>query len=205
MMWLLLTSLAWGDAVCNDGSYSYSSGSGTCSWHGGVAYWVQPPPPPPTAEELMLAQLYESLLTVQDLYPETLNETEYRQRTYDLNIQRCAIEQKLWTWPGGHTVSSILQELAKTKSSTRILHSVTTGNMIRGSVNSHINPHWSLEDERAYRKAEYSPDEIIDWEGIHVGDGVVIESTDYGLVEVRWAPELGVLLEHNERYVASRH
>lgn len=30
------------DAVCEDGSYSYSSGSGTCSWHGGVDYWVTP-------------------------------------------------------------------------------------------------------------------------------------------------------------------
>ena len=27
-------------AVCFDGTYSYSSSrSGTCSWHGGVAYW----------------------------------------------------------------------------------------------------------------------------------------------------------------------
>lgn len=28
-------------AVCNDGSYSYSSNDqGTCSWHGGVDYWL---------------------------------------------------------------------------------------------------------------------------------------------------------------------
>ena len=42
MMLLLLTGLAWGDAICRDGTYSYSSGSGTCSWHGGVAQWVVP-------------------------------------------------------------------------------------------------------------------------------------------------------------------
>lgn len=29
-----------GGAVCNDGSRSYSTGRGTCSWHGGVAYWL---------------------------------------------------------------------------------------------------------------------------------------------------------------------
>ena len=37
---LILASPVLGDAVCNDGWYSNSSGSGTCSWHGGVAYWV---------------------------------------------------------------------------------------------------------------------------------------------------------------------
>jgi len=37
---LILASPVLGDAVCNDGWYSHSSGSGTCSWHGGVAYWV---------------------------------------------------------------------------------------------------------------------------------------------------------------------
>ena len=37
---LVMASPVLGDAVCNDGWYSSSSGSGTCSWHGGVAYWV---------------------------------------------------------------------------------------------------------------------------------------------------------------------
>lgn len=27
-------------AICRDGTYSYSSGRGTCSWHGGVAQWL---------------------------------------------------------------------------------------------------------------------------------------------------------------------
>jgi len=27
-------------AICNDGTRSYSTGSGTCSWHGGVDYWL---------------------------------------------------------------------------------------------------------------------------------------------------------------------
>lgn len=27
-----------GGSVCNDGTYSLSTGRGTCSWHGGVAY-----------------------------------------------------------------------------------------------------------------------------------------------------------------------
>lgn len=26
-------------AICNDGSYSSATGSGACSWHGGVAQW----------------------------------------------------------------------------------------------------------------------------------------------------------------------
>lgn len=29
-----------GGAVCRDGSRSYSTGSGTCSWHGGVSYYL---------------------------------------------------------------------------------------------------------------------------------------------------------------------
>ena len=28
------------DAVCNDGWISESTGSGTCSWHGGVKQWL---------------------------------------------------------------------------------------------------------------------------------------------------------------------
>lgn len=31
-----------GDARCTDGWYSESSGSGTCSNHGGVDYWITP-------------------------------------------------------------------------------------------------------------------------------------------------------------------
>jgi len=27
-------------AICNDGHRSYSTGRGTCSWHGGVDYYV---------------------------------------------------------------------------------------------------------------------------------------------------------------------
>ena len=27
-------------AICGDGTYSYSSGRGTCSWHGAVAQWL---------------------------------------------------------------------------------------------------------------------------------------------------------------------
>jgi hypothetical protein len=29
-----------GGAICNDGWRSYSTGRGTCSWHGGVAYYL---------------------------------------------------------------------------------------------------------------------------------------------------------------------
>lgn len=29
-----------GGAICNDGSRSYSTGRGTCSWHGGVQYYL---------------------------------------------------------------------------------------------------------------------------------------------------------------------
>ena len=30
-------------AICNDGWRSYSTGSGTCSYHGGVDYWLYAP------------------------------------------------------------------------------------------------------------------------------------------------------------------
>ena len=33
-----------GGARCVDGKRSYSSGQGTCSWHGGVAHWIPPAP-----------------------------------------------------------------------------------------------------------------------------------------------------------------
>lgn len=38
------TAPASADAICRDGTYSYSSGSGTCSWHGGVDYWIDNDP-----------------------------------------------------------------------------------------------------------------------------------------------------------------
>ena len=31
---------SYADAICNDGWISKSSGSGTCSWHGGVKKWL---------------------------------------------------------------------------------------------------------------------------------------------------------------------
>lgn len=40
---LAASTTAGADAVCNDGWYSRSSGQGTCSWHGGVDYWVAAP------------------------------------------------------------------------------------------------------------------------------------------------------------------
>ena len=45
LLLLLLLSLgfigsAYADAICNDGWISKSSGSGTCSWHGGVLMWL---------------------------------------------------------------------------------------------------------------------------------------------------------------------
>ena len=35
-----LATSAYADAICNDGTYSYGSGSGTCSHHGGVRQWL---------------------------------------------------------------------------------------------------------------------------------------------------------------------
>lgn len=29
-------------AICNDGTRSYSTGRGTCSWHGGVNHYINP-------------------------------------------------------------------------------------------------------------------------------------------------------------------
>jgi len=45
LLLLLLISLgfigsSYADAICNDGWKSKSSGSGTCSWHGGVKKWL---------------------------------------------------------------------------------------------------------------------------------------------------------------------
>ncbi len=40
---LLMLSCKQGDgAVCNDGSTTTSTGSGTCSWHGGVDHYLDP-------------------------------------------------------------------------------------------------------------------------------------------------------------------
>lgn len=37
LSFFLLTTSAVAGSICNDGTYSYSEGRGTCSWHGGVA------------------------------------------------------------------------------------------------------------------------------------------------------------------------
>lgn len=39
----LITACKKGEgAICNDGSRSYSTGRGTCSWHGGVDHYLNP-------------------------------------------------------------------------------------------------------------------------------------------------------------------
>ena len=35
-------ALVYADAVCRDGTHSYSTGRGTCSHHGGVQRWISP-------------------------------------------------------------------------------------------------------------------------------------------------------------------
>ena len=37
----LLFNNSYADAICNDGWISKSTGSGACSWHGGVKKWLQ--------------------------------------------------------------------------------------------------------------------------------------------------------------------
>ena len=37
---LLFSSISYADAICRDGWWSKSEGSGTCSWHGGVKRWL---------------------------------------------------------------------------------------------------------------------------------------------------------------------
>jgi hypothetical protein len=37
LSFFLITTSADAGSICNDGTYSYSEGRGTCSWHGGVA------------------------------------------------------------------------------------------------------------------------------------------------------------------------
>jgi hypothetical protein len=57
---LLLTSLtsnAYADAICKDGWRSKSSGSGTCSWHGGVLNWL----PGGGSSPSILRDYYDSL------------------------------------------------------------------------------------------------------------------------------------------------
>ncbi len=40
---LLLSSCKKGKgAICNDGWRSHSTGSGTCSWHGGIDHYIDP-------------------------------------------------------------------------------------------------------------------------------------------------------------------
>ena len=36
----LLSNNSYADAICNDGWISKSTGSGACSWHGGVKKWL---------------------------------------------------------------------------------------------------------------------------------------------------------------------
>jgi hypothetical protein len=40
LLLISFSSNAYADAVCKDGWKSKSSGSGTCSWHGGVLNWL---------------------------------------------------------------------------------------------------------------------------------------------------------------------
>jgi hypothetical protein len=40
LLLISFSSNAYADAICNDGWKSKSSGSGTCSWHGGVLDWL---------------------------------------------------------------------------------------------------------------------------------------------------------------------
>ena len=40
MLLIGFMGFSYADAICNDGWISKSSGSGTCSWHGGVKKWL---------------------------------------------------------------------------------------------------------------------------------------------------------------------
>lgn len=54
-------------AVCNDGTRSSSTGSGTCSWHGGVNYWIYSGGTQSTYEEHRLIEYtwpYQCILLV---------------------------------------------------------------------------------------------------------------------------------------------
>ena len=43
LLFIVILSCKQGDgAVCNDGSTTTSTGSGTCSWHGGVDHYLDP-------------------------------------------------------------------------------------------------------------------------------------------------------------------
>lgn len=39
---MLLSCKKGKGAICNDGTRSYSTGRGTCSWHGGVRRYIRP-------------------------------------------------------------------------------------------------------------------------------------------------------------------
>jgi hypothetical protein len=43
LTFLILTACRKGKgAICNDGWRSHSTGSGTCSWHGGIDHYIDP-------------------------------------------------------------------------------------------------------------------------------------------------------------------
>lgn len=59
---MLSAALVWAGAICNDGWVSSSTGSGTCSWHGGVREWTASSAPQRySAQDARLA-LYQTLI-----------------------------------------------------------------------------------------------------------------------------------------------
>ena len=111
---LILASPVLGDAVCNDGWYSNSSGSGTCSWHGGVAYWVddiptweppyipswQPPREPITSPSVVWDD-EEFLENLNNLNPTTTTIPQINPLTgkpYGANTKQETNAQPWWAW-----------------------------------------------------------------------------------------------------------
>lgn len=117
-----MASPVLGDAVCNDGWYSSSSGSGTCSWHGGVAYWVddiptwEPPyvapwePSPPTMDDLLFPSTLPPWLddslnnttpggTPPDFgYPTTTVSPDVTEYLKTLGISKETNTESWWAW-----------------------------------------------------------------------------------------------------------
>lgn len=107
LMWAAIPASA--DAICRDGWRSYSEGSGTCSWHGGVARWLyneEPEYSPPTIKPYRVPD-YEP--SEPDLVP------LYQAPTVAPSVQPSApqsvpqpVEKKPWYVSAGQTVLALL-------------------------------------------------------------------------------------------------
>lgn len=174
-LFLLLIQLAAADAICNDGTYSYSWGSGTCSWHGGVNHWVTPK----STEEIRLEKFLE--ITQNDrekliLYTPSCDDlfdlhnewekciSEITPQINQLNKYICNTSQSYLEWPSNYTLPEIRKKLSEATREDRVL------------ARSKRFPHYSFDSEE---------DGLFpNWEGFYAGDGYFIIVDKEGMIQV---------------------